>query len=146
MANMQTQPPSVVAVLLVSCHALCSHFHPAGSTDTSLWTHYKNGAREYCGNSFPDGMAKNQRLAANVITPTTKSETHDVPISPAEIVAQVRPAGWAGSSLQVTDTCVALGANQLAVLIPSLGTIIHSRHAIQAFMCLMFPAGPDGPG
>jgi hypothetical protein len=64
--------------------------HPAGSTDTSLWTHYKNGAREYCGNSFPDGMAKNQRLAANVITPTTKSETHDVPISPAEIVAQVR--------------------------------------------------------
>lgn len=36
-------------------------------------------------------MAKNARLAANVITPTTKSETHDVPISPAEIVAQV---GW----------------------------------------------------
>jgi phosphoribosylaminoimidazole-succinocarboxamide synthase len=62
---------------------------PAGSTDTSLWTHYKNGARQYCGNAFPDGMAKNQRLAANVITPTTKSETHDVPISSAEIVAQV---------------------------------------------------------
>jgi phosphoribosylaminoimidazole-succinocarboxamide synthase len=35
----------------------------AGSTDTSLWTHYKNGAREYCGNAFPDGMLKNQRLA-----------------------------------------------------------------------------------
>jgi phosphoribosylaminoimidazole-succinocarboxamide synthase len=75
----------------------------SGSTDTSLWTHYKNGAREYCGNSFPDGMLKNQRLAANVITPTTKSETHDVPISPAEIVAQVRllscaaAAGWACS-------------------------------------------------
>ncbi|WIA22008.1 hypothetical protein OEZ85_004362 [Tetradesmus obliquus] len=67
-----------------------------GSTDTSLWTHYSNGAREYCGNSFPDGMAKNARLAANVITPTTKSETHDVPISPAEIVAQglMSQADW----------------------------------------------------
>ncbi|PRW59335.1 Phosphoribosylaminoimidazole-succinocarboxam ide chloroplastic [Chlorella sorokiniana] len=59
-----------------------------GSTDTSLWTHYKTGAREYCGNSFPDGMRKNDRLAQNVITPTTKAEDHDVPISPADIVAQ----------------------------------------------------------
>lgn len=50
-----------------------THTH-TGSTDTSLWTHYKAGAREYCGNAFPDGMLKNQRLAANVITPTTKSE------------------------------------------------------------------------
>lgn len=61
---------------------------PAGSTDTSLWTHYKAGAREYCGNAFPDGMRKNDRLAANVITPTTKAEDHDVPISPREIVEQ----------------------------------------------------------
>ncbi|KAF8063831.1 purC [Scenedesmus sp. PABB004] len=59
-----------------------------GSTDTSLWTHYKAGARSYCGNAFPDGMAKNERLAANVITPTTKSETHDEPIAPADIVAR----------------------------------------------------------
>lgn len=34
-------------------------------------------------------MLKNQQLAVNVITPTTKSEDHDVPISPQEIVAQV---------------------------------------------------------
>ena len=33
-----------------------------GSTDTSLWTHYKAGKRKYCGNSFPDGMVKNDRL------------------------------------------------------------------------------------
>ncbi|GIM16480.1 hypothetical protein Vretimale_19114 [Volvox reticuliferus] len=59
-----------------------------GSTDTSLWTHYKAGARQYCGNSFPDGMRKNDRLAANVITPTTKAEDHDVPISPKEIVEE----------------------------------------------------------
>lgn len=34
-----------------------------GSTDTSLWTHYKAGERVYCGNNFPDGMRKNDRLA-----------------------------------------------------------------------------------
>jgi hypothetical protein len=37
---------------------------------------------------FPDGLKKNERLASNVITPTTKSEDHDVPISPTEIVKQ----------------------------------------------------------
>lgn len=62
-----------------------------GSTDTSLWTHYRSGSREYCGNQFPDGMVKNQRLQENVITPTTKSATHDVPISPSEILEQVGP-------------------------------------------------------
>ena len=32
-----------------------------GSTDTSLWTVYNAGQRQYCGNSFPDGLRKNQR-------------------------------------------------------------------------------------
>ena len=59
-----------------------------GSTDTSLWTHYNAGEREYCGNSFPDGMKKNDRLAKNVITPTTKSVDHDEPISPEAIVSR----------------------------------------------------------
>ena len=41
-------------------------------------------------------MAKNDRLAANVITPTTKAESHDVPISPAEIVegGHMSQADW----------------------------------------------------
>jgi phosphoribosylaminoimidazole-succinocarboxamide synthase len=59
-----------------------------GSTETSLWTHYSNGAREYCGNKFPDGMKKNERLQENVLTPTTKAVDRDVPISAQEIVAQ----------------------------------------------------------
>jgi phosphoribosylaminoimidazole-succinocarboxamide synthase len=59
-----------------------------GSTDTSLWTHYKAGARQYCGNFFPDGLVKNQRLLSNIITPTTKSDTHDEPISPTDIIAK----------------------------------------------------------
>ena len=60
--------------------------HVAGSTDTSLWTHYAAGERDYCGVAFPDGMRKNDRLARNVVTPTTKAADHDAPVSPADIV------------------------------------------------------------
>lgn len=61
-----------------------------GSTDTALWTHYKNGSRNYCGNALPEGLVKNQKLAQNIITPTTKEKDHDRPITPAEIVSE----GW----------------------------------------------------
>ncbi|NQU27289.1 MAG: phosphoribosylaminoimidazolesuccinocarboxamide synthase [Candidatus Marinimicrobia bacterium] len=61
-----------------------------GSTDTALWTHYKNGSRNYCGNELPEGLLKNQKLEKNIITPTTKEKKHDRPISPAEIVSE----GW----------------------------------------------------
>ena len=64
--------------------------HITGSTSTSLWTVYNNGDREYCGNDLPDGLMKNQKLAANMLTPTTKEEHHDRPISPDEIVSE----GW----------------------------------------------------
>ena len=59
-----------------------------GSTSTSLWTVYNNGDREYCGNSLPEGLKKNQKLVKNMLTPTTKEEHHDRPISPAEIVSE----------------------------------------------------------
>jgi len=58
-----------------------------GSTQTSLWTHYKNGTRNYCGIQFPDGLVKNQKLERNVITPTTKGEVDEL-ITAEEIVAQ----------------------------------------------------------
>ncbi|KAH6796082.1 hypothetical protein C2S51_037068 [Perilla frutescens var. frutescens] len=57
-----------------------------GSTDTSLWTVYQKGVRNYCGNALPDGMVKNQKLSANILTPTTKAADHDVPITPEEII------------------------------------------------------------
>ena len=59
-----------------------------GSTSTSLWTVYNNGDREYCGNSLPEGLKKNQKLVKNMLTPTTKEEHLDRPISPAEIVSE----------------------------------------------------------
>ena len=57
-----------------------------GSTSTSIWTNYSKGVRSYCGNDLPEGMAKNDKLASNIVTPTTKSEVGDTPITPEEIV------------------------------------------------------------
>lgn len=59
-----------------------------GSTSTSLWTVYDNGVRNYCGNDLAEGMKKNEKLQANIITPTTKAADHDLPISGAEIIEQ----------------------------------------------------------
>ena len=59
-----------------------------GSTSTSLWTVYKNGDREYCGNILKGGLIKNQKLETNMLTPTTKEEHHDRPISPSEIISE----------------------------------------------------------
>lgn len=82
-----------------------------GSTDTSLWTVYRKGTRNYCGNALPDGafssiyfecvlmfpfsslnnfiihlgLLKNQKLPANILTPTTKAADHDVPVTPEEV-------------------------------------------------------------
>lgn len=59
-----------------------------GTTSTSLWTVYDSGQRHYCGNDLPEGLVKNQKLALNLLTPTTKEEDHDRPISPDEIVSE----------------------------------------------------------
>ena len=67
-----------------------------GSTSTSLWAVYKNGDREYCGNIIKDGLIKNQKLESNMLTPTTKEEHHDRPISPDEIISEnwMREEDW----------------------------------------------------
>jgi phosphoribosylaminoimidazole-succinocarboxamide synthase len=61
-----------------------------GSTDTSIWTQYQKGSRNYCGNPLPEGMKKNEKLPASIVTPTTKETQHDRPITAKEIVKE----GW----------------------------------------------------
>ena len=60
-----------------------------GVTSTSIWTHYSQGKREFCGHRLPDGLRKNQRLPAPILTPSTKAAKgdHDVSASRAEILA-----------------------------------------------------------
>lgn len=57
-----------------------------GSTNTSLWTHYQNGRREFGNFTLPDGLRKNEKLASPILTFTTKSDEHDEEILPQDIV------------------------------------------------------------
>ena len=69
-----------------------------GSTDTSVWPMYKRGERMLYGHRFPDGMIKNQKLPATILTPTTKAAqgAHDEPVTADEIVRRglVTKAQW----------------------------------------------------
>jgi len=50
-----------------------------GVSNTSIWTAYERGEREYCGHRLPEGMTKHQPLPEPLLTPTTKAEqgAHD---------------------------------------------------------------------
>lgn len=55
----------------------------------SAWREYKNGCRELCGVTLPDGMRENERFPEPIITPTTKAaEGHDENISREQIISQ----------------------------------------------------------
>ncbi|MDA8561755.1 phosphoribosylaminoimidazolesuccinocarboxamide synthase [Gammaproteobacteria bacterium] len=56
-----------------------------GSTNTSIWTHYKNGLRNFSGVQLRPDLKKNHKLDELILTPTTKDK-HDKPISKTEIV------------------------------------------------------------
>ena len=57
-----------------------------GVTGTSLWTHYTDGKRDFGNFILPEELKKNQKLPEALFTPTTKSDEHDRPITPSEIV------------------------------------------------------------
>lgn len=61
-----------------------------GTTATSVWTMYAAGQREMYGLRLPDGLRRHEKLPHTVLTPTTKAEAggHDLPLSPAEVVAR----------------------------------------------------------
>ena len=59
-----------------------------GVTGTSIWTRYSEGVREFGGVTLPNGMKKNQKLSEPIFDPTTKEETHDRTLTPAEMIAE----------------------------------------------------------
>lgn len=59
-----------------------------GTTNTSVWTHYKDGKRDFGNFVLPDGLKKNVKFDKPLFTPSTKSDDHDVTISPQDMVAQ----------------------------------------------------------
>src|SRR6185295_18015509 len=56
-----------------------------GVTDTSIWTNYQKGKRDFGDIILLDGMKKNERLPKAIITPTTKAG-HDENLALHEIV------------------------------------------------------------
>lgn len=59
-----------------------------GSTATSLWSQYQKGEREFDDCKLPDNLPKNAKLPRHLLTPTTKSDVHDEPITCDEIIKQ----------------------------------------------------------
>ena len=82
----------------------------AGTTGTSILSMYRKGKREIYGIRFPDGMRENQKLAATILTPTTKAfdAGHDEPLTPSEIVERglLTAAQWR----EVSERALALFA------------------------------------
>lgn len=67
-----------------------------GVTGTSIWTLYQKGQRDFADFVLPDGMKKNQKLDKPVITPTTKFEAHDRPLTSKVILEEkiMTPEIW----------------------------------------------------
>ena len=80
----------------------------SGSTDTSVWTHYDRGVRNFCGIDLADGMVKNQPFDSAIITPSTKADDHDESVSREQILERglVDPETWT----QVEEIALALFA------------------------------------
>ena len=84
--------PDPNAMLVHECEQLPLEFivrgYITGVTKTSAWYNYEKGVRNFCGNPLPEGMRKDQKLQAPILTPTTKLEKHDRPISREEAIAE----------------------------------------------------------
>ncbi len=53
------------------------------------WRTYRDGGRELCGVTLPEGLKENDKLPQPIITPSTKAEVgHDEDISKGDIIAQ----------------------------------------------------------
>ena len=59
-----------------------------GVTDTSIWTRYQKGLREFGDLKLGDGLKKNTKLPNPIFDPTTKEDTHDRAISTAQMVEE----------------------------------------------------------
>lgn len=51
------------------------------TTSTSLFVHYQNGERRFCGHRIPEGLKPNEKLPYLMDTPTTKDK-NDLSVSP----------------------------------------------------------------
>ena len=87
--NWKLATPDPQVTVGLACEGFRVEMIIRGMLTGSAWREYKNGVREICGVTLPEGMKENQRFEEPIITPTTKAdEGHDVNISKEEIIAQ----------------------------------------------------------
>jgi phosphoribosylaminoimidazole-succinocarboxamide synthase len=84
--------PDPNAMVVHECQQLALEFvvrgYITGVTKTSAWYNYQQGVRNYCGHKLPEGLKKDQKFEKPILTPTTKHEKHDRPISRDEAIAE----------------------------------------------------------
>lgn len=90
--NHMLSAPDANVIVGVECEALpvevVVRAYLTGVTSTSVWTAYARGERTFCGHALPDGLRKNDRLPAPIVTPSTKAAKggHDVSVSADALV------------------------------------------------------------
>ncbi len=84
--------PDPNVMIVHECEQLPLEFivrsYVTGVTKTSAWYNYERGVRYFCGNTLPEGLKKDQKLERPILTPTTKHEKHDRPISREEAIQE----------------------------------------------------------
>lgn len=112
--------PDPQVMIAVECAPLPVEFvmrsYLTGVTTTSIWYAYERGARTFCGHALADGLRKNQRLEAAILTPSTKAAKggHDVSVSRDEILESgVLPARDFDAAAEMCERVFAFG-QQLA--------------------------------
>ncbi len=90
--NHVLEVPDPNVMVVKECEQLPLEFvvrgYITGVTKTSAWYHYQQGIRNYCGNIMPEGMKKDQKFDKPILTPTTKHEKHDRPVSRDEAIKE----------------------------------------------------------
>jgi phosphoribosylaminoimidazole-succinocarboxamide synthase len=79
--------PDPNVTIAVRCEPVPVEFVVRGYLAGHAWREYAAGRRTLCGVPLPEGLRRNSRLPAPILTPTTKAAAgHDLDISRAEIL------------------------------------------------------------
>jgi phosphoribosylaminoimidazole-succinocarboxamide synthase len=86
--NWKIASPDPMVTIGYKCEPFPVEMIIRGYLTGSSWREYKNGARQICGVTIPDGMKEHQAFPKPIITPTTKAEhgAHDENISREQII------------------------------------------------------------
>lgn len=85
--NHVLEVPDPNVTVAVECEPIPVEFVVRGYLAGHAWRVYRDGGRELCGKSLPDGLRQNSRLPEPILTPATKAdEGHDEDISRRQIL------------------------------------------------------------